>query len=81
MRNRILETALMVATMPLDKGKHGGACNRGACNERPADWWNPHMAAYYCEGCAKKINESLAASKLKLCEHDHRLGLGEESAP
>lgn len=79
MRNRILATALLVATTPLDKGRHGGTCNRGACNDRPADWWNPHTVAYYCGSCASKINDSLRATdaspSLKLCER-HSLGEG-----
>lgn len=77
MRNRVLDIALMVASTPLDKGRHGGTCNRGACNERPADWFNHHTGYYYCGPCAQKINESLAASNLKLCE---RQGMGESSS-
>lgn len=49
------------------KGHYKGACNRTACNQSPATWFNPAMAGgwaaeahkdgkfYYCEGCAKMI--------------------------
>jgi hypothetical protein len=50
------------------KGELGGECNRGACNDVNARWWNPHTQAHYCTACARLINESLKHSKLALCE-------------
>jgi len=31
------------------------ACNRKACQQRGARWWNRHMRAYYCTECAGLI--------------------------
>ena len=47
-----------------DKGLYMGACNRRACQERPANWFNPNMGytqnieapVHYCENCAVEIN-------------------------
>jgi hypothetical protein len=40
-----------------DKGKvRGGECNRTACDSRRAKYYNTVTDAYYCGGCAKKIN-------------------------
>lgn len=39
-----------------DKGHKSGECNRTACNQRPATWWNPNTRAFYCAECAQKIN-------------------------
>lgn len=47
-----------------DKGIYMGACNRRACQQRPADWFNPNMAhagpdkAHYCRPCAILLNNS-----------------------
>lgn len=45
-----------------DKGLLGGSCNRHACDERPALWWNRYTHAHYCVGCARKINEGMLAT-------------------
>jgi hypothetical protein len=66
MRNRILETALLIATMPLDKGQLNGTCNRTACSNRPATWWSSVERAHYCQPCALKINEYIPEGVAKL---------------
>jgi len=40
-----------------DKGKFYGHCNRTACDEEHATWFNHSTEAYYCEGCAHRINQ------------------------
>lgn len=46
-----------------DKGMFTGTCNRSACDERPANWWNPHTHAYYCTSCAILLNRSAAETE------------------
>lgn len=38
------------------KGKHGGSCNRSACQAPGAMFYNKSTRAYYCYACAKAIN-------------------------
>lgn len=40
----------------LQKGVFNGPCNRTACQQQPATWWNPNTNAWYCAECALKIN-------------------------
>jgi hypothetical protein len=42
------------------KGKFDDNCNRSACQEpiKGANWWNSSTRAYYCEPCARSINEA-----------------------
>lgn len=47
-----------VEPLPEDKGKLDGACNRSACLERPATWWNESTRAHYCSTCARLINDN-----------------------
>lgn len=39
------------------KGKFGGLCNRSCCLRREAYWYNRGSYAYYCEDCARLIND------------------------
>ena len=39
------------------KGKYGGLCNRSCCLRHEAYWWNRGSRAYYCEDCARLINQ------------------------
>ena len=39
-----------------DKGVHGGACNRSACQRPGANHYNDQTGAYYCPRCAQAIN-------------------------
>lgn len=38
-----------------NKGKEGGACNRGRCQAEPALWFNHGSYAWYCADCRKAI--------------------------
>lgn len=50
------------------KGTWGGNCNRTACQQPGAVWWNSSTRAYYCQSCARKINEfSEKADGYALC--------------
>lgn len=42
----------------LEKGHQGGECNRTACENFPATWFNLYTQAWYCQSCARKINAS-----------------------
>jgi hypothetical protein len=39
------------------KGKFGGSCNRAECQESNALWFNHSTQAYYCEHCARQLND------------------------
>lgn len=40
-----------------EKGDHGGACQRIACENREAYWFNSTNGKYYCVACARTFNE------------------------
>lgn len=55
-------------------GSHGHECNRTACNESPATFYNQSTQKYYCAGCAATINRYNQADayelfKSELCIH------------
>ena len=42
-----------------DKGSIlGGECNRTACTNRGATWWNKMTLGFYCADDAREINKS-----------------------
>lgn len=41
-----------------EKGNKGAECNRTACTTSPADWYNQYTQRWYCETCAKRINQA-----------------------
>lgn len=41
----------------LVKGHKGGECNRTGCTNQPSFYWNRYTGMWYCEACAKRINE------------------------
>lgn len=49
------------------KGAWQGLCNRTACQKPPAQWWNPHTRAYYCESCARMLNDVFERDHIALC--------------
>lgn len=60
----------------LNKGKKGLRCNRTACEHTEAYYWNHVTQAYYCQGCAMRINASCQQSQMdnicKLSEEDKK---------
>jgi len=48
-----------------EKGAHDGICNRTACDNEHAFWFNSTNGKYYCGVCAKKFNEVARQN----CEH------------
>ena len=38
-----------------NKGKEGGSCNRGLCQDDSAPWYNHGSYAWYCESCKRQI--------------------------
>lgn len=40
-----------------DKGEKGGSCNRHACQKPGAWWFNRSTERFYCEDCARLIND------------------------
>lgn len=50
-----------------DKGQKNGSCNRQACQESGATWFNKVMKAYYCQPCALRLNETKLSDGSVLC--------------
>lgn len=46
----------MSQELKADKGLYNGACNRAACQQPGATWYNLATRAYYCRSCAGMIN-------------------------
>ncbi len=42
---------------PPEKGDRGGTCNRTICENENAQWFNHSTRAWYCEDCARTLNE------------------------
>ncbi len=53
-----------------NKGTYYGICNRTACDESPAEYYNYATQKYYCEGCADKINLYNRKEAFELYGHD-----------
>ncbi|HUR41492.1 MAG TPA: hypothetical protein VM240_10035 [Verrucomicrobiae bacterium] len=54
--------------LPL-KGEYGGQCYHLTCTRGSADWYNKSSGRYFCDPCARAINEiCLAQGQKKLCE-------------
>lgn len=51
------------------KGEFGGACNTQSCAHADADWYSRSSGKYYCDACARQLNEAcLAQGSRKVCE-------------
>lgn len=50
------------------RGQFGGACAQAGCTNGTANWLNRASGDYYCEGCARAVNEICAAEgRAALC--------------
>jgi len=43
--------------MSIQKGEHGGQCNRTVCEAFPATYYNYSTNKYYCVNCAWDIQD------------------------
>lgn len=60
------ETVLPVGVR---RGEYGGRCGNSRCNSDGADWYNRGSGLYYCDACARQINERcLELGQRKACE-------------
>ena len=51
------------------RGAFGSRCNNELCDNGGADWFSRASGQYYCDECARAINEMcLAQGTRKLCE-------------
>jgi len=51
------------------KGDFGGVCNTQSCAHAGADWYSRTSGKYYCDACARQLNEAcLAQGARKVCE-------------
>ena len=55
--------------VPIERGTRGGLCANHACANAGADWYNRGSTLYYCDECARHINEHcLTLGTRKACE-------------
>jgi hypothetical protein len=40
------------------RNNRGGRCFRASCRAPGATWFNKSSRAYYCQSCARKINDA-----------------------
>jgi len=51
------------------RGAFGGQCHHVTCAHTGADWFNKSNGRYYCDSCARAINEiCLDQGELEFCE-------------
>lgn len=51
------------------KGEYNGLCQRFACDNAGAHWFNQTNGRYYCSSCARTFNEVLRQQgRLPTCE-------------
>jgi len=51
------------------KGEYNGMCQRFACNNSDAHWYNQNNGRYYCSSCARTFNEVLRQQRRPaMCE-------------
>ena len=51
------------------RGERGGLCANRACRNSGADWYSRGSCVYYCDACARRLNEQcLAQGTRKVCE-------------
>lgn len=51
------------------KGDRGGECNRTVCENENAQWFNHSTRAWYCEDCARQLNEYRPEDAQRLYSH------------
>lgn len=52
------------------KGTFNGICNRSACDNDEATYYNYSTQMYYCPACAKLINDVNRSDSMRLFGHD-----------
>jgi hypothetical protein len=45
-----------ITLVEIEKGGRMGECNRTACTNVPAFWYNNSTQRWYCQTCAQRIN-------------------------
>ena len=51
------------------RGEYGGACGTYTCANTGADWRSRSSGKYYCDTCARELNEAcLAQGTPKICQ-------------
>ena len=59
-----------MAKESVKKGEKGGLCNRTACDNPDASWYNHSTKKYYCSSCAGLINYYNRADAYELFGHE-----------
>ena len=60
------------------KGQYNGICNRTACSNTSAVFYNYSTKMYYCPSCAKLINDANHVDAMRLYGHDVCLPISPE---
>jgi late competence protein required for DNA uptake (superfamily II DNA/RNA helicase) len=53
-----------------NKGEYQGGCNRSACDNHNAEYYNHSTRMYYCRSCVKLINGVNRNDAMRLFGHD-----------
>lgn len=54
----------------VNKGLFNGSCNRSACTNINASWFNHSTRMYYCTSCARMLNEANYSDAQRTFGHD-----------
>ncbi len=72
-RTGIIESGTIKANVMatnIEKGAECGQCNRTACSNSGARWFNHSTKKYYCTPCAQLINGYNHADAMRLFGHE-----------
>lgn len=54
----------------MEKGELNGECNRTACNNKGARFYNHSTKKHYCAKCARQINEYNHNDSIRIYGHE-----------
>jgi len=63
------------------KGEYNQECNRTACNNSAAVYYNHSTEKYYCKSCAMEINFWNKSDAMRLFGHDLCTKIEDNSKP
>ena len=64
----------------IKKGEYLGECNRTACQNTPATFFNYSTKMFYCRACAMLINQHNHADAHRLYGHDLCVPYGQSTS-
>lgn len=65
-----IKTEALKPKPTIDKGDLNGVCNRTACDNKRAVFFNHSTQKHYCPSCAKTINQHNRMGAMELFGHE-----------